>query len=93
VLRPARAEGMAAALGVIPRSAAGPGLATAVVGAMVALPLLTALIAVGLAAGVSLGIAKLAQNQIGGYTGDVLGAGEVITECVVLTAVTCVLAP
>jgi adenosylcobinamide-GDP ribazoletransferase len=93
VLGPAREDGMAVSLGAVPRSAAGLGLATAVIAAMVALPFPTAVAAVGLAAGVSLGMAKLAQSQIGGYTGDVLGAAEVIAECVVLTAVAGVLAP
>ncbi|MGD0434274.1 MAG: adenosylcobinamide-GDP ribazoletransferase [Acetobacteraceae bacterium] len=37
------------------------------------------------ALGASLAVASLAQRQIGGHTGDVLGAGEVIAECVVLS--------
>jgi cobalamin synthase len=36
--------------------------------------------------GSALVLAKLAASQIGGYTGDVLGAAEVLAECVVLTA-------
>ena len=42
--------------------------------------------AVALGFASALGMTRLAQRQIGGYTGDVLGAIEVVTECVVLTA-------
>jgi adenosylcobinamide-GDP ribazoletransferase len=34
-------------------------------------------------------MARVAHSQIGGHTGDVLGASEVVTECVVLTVVAC----
>ncbi len=34
----------------------------------------------------SLIVARLARRQVGGHTGDVLGACAVLTECVVLTA-------
>jgi adenosylcobinamide-GDP ribazoletransferase len=86
MLRPARADGMAAALGAIPRFSIVLGLGTAVMASVVTLLPVAALGAVALAAGVSLGMARLAQRQIGGYTGDVLGAAEVIIECVVLTS-------
>jgi adenosylcobinamide-GDP ribazoletransferase len=86
MLRPARADGMAAALGAIPRFSIVLGLGTAVIAPVATLLPLAALGAVALAAGVSLGMARLAQRQIGGYTGDVLGAAEVIIECVVLTS-------
>jgi adenosylcobinamide-GDP ribazoletransferase len=85
VLRPARADGMAASLGAIPRFGVVFGLATAVIAPVATLSLPAALATVLLAGGASLAVAKLAHSQIGGYTGDVLGAAEIITECVVLT--------
>jgi adenosylcobinamide-GDP ribazoletransferase len=87
LLRPARADGLAASLGAIPRLSVMFGLATAVIGAALTLSPHPALTAVILSAGVVLGMAKLAQSEIGGYTGDVLGAVEVIIECAVLTGV------
>ena len=85
LLRPARADGLAASLGAIPRFGVVLGLATAIAGAALTFSPPAALAAVLLAAGVALGMAKLTQSEIGGYTGDVLGAVEVITECIVLT--------
>jgi adenosylcobinamide-GDP ribazoletransferase len=32
-------------------------------------------------------IVEIARRQIGGYTGDVLGAAEQVVECLVLTAI------
>jgi adenosylcobinamide-GDP ribazoletransferase len=93
VLRPARADGMAASLGTIPRLSVMLGLGSAVIAPVLTLSPLRALTAVIVSAGVSLGMAKLARSQIGGYTGDVLGAAEVITECVVLCAAASVLTP
>jgi adenosylcobinamide-GDP ribazoletransferase len=86
LLRSARPDGLAASLGAIPRFSIVLGLGTAVIGAALALSAQATLAAVILIAGVALGMAKLAQSEIGGYTGDVLGAVEVIAECVVLTA-------
>lgn len=86
VLTPARPDGMAASLGVIPGFCLALGLGTAVIVPALVWPLPLALAADTLVAGVALGMAKLAQRAIGGYTGDVLGAAEVIAECVVLTA-------
>jgi adenosylcobinamide-GDP ribazoletransferase len=51
------------------------------------LPVLPAIAAVILGLGSCLAVTGLAYKQIGGHTGDVLGAGEVISECVVLTAI------
>jgi adenosylcobinamide-GDP ribazoletransferase len=80
LLRPARPDGLAAALGTVPRRAAGIGLAVA---ASFALAAPGALPAAGLATVV---MAILARRQIGGYTGDVLGATEQAAECAILTA-------
>ncbi len=90
MLRPARDDGMGAAVGDVSRTGLGAGLGLAVAGSFVAGALLGAPVAIVLAAvilagGVAFGMARFVQARIGGYTGDVLGAVEVVTECVVLT--------
>jgi adenosylcobinamide-GDP ribazoletransferase len=82
---PARDDGMGAAMGKTPAGRAVMGLTMALAVCLLALPLKLAAVALVFACGAALAVAKLAQSQIGGYTGDVLGAGEVVTECVVLT--------
>jgi adenosylcobinamide-GDP ribazoletransferase len=85
VVPPARNDGLGAAMGragVWP-SAVGLGLAAVV--CLLALRAEPAVAAIIAAVGAALAVASLAQRQIGGYTGDVLGAGEVIAECVVLS--------
>ena len=84
-LQPARDDGMGAAISEASIGHISAGLAVAVIASLAALPTLTALAVIVVALGVSLAVAKLARDQIAGYTGDVLGAGEVIIECVVLT--------
>jgi adenosylcobinamide-GDP ribazoletransferase len=84
-LRPARADGMGAAMGGTNTRAAAAGLALVVGASLLAMPVQTAIVMMAAALATSLGMARLARGQIGGYTGDVLGAAEVITECVVLT--------
>ena len=85
LLHPARADGLGASVN---RPAAGrvsAAFGLAVVAALVLLPthlagdtLLMTMVACA-------ATVLLAQAQIGGYTGDVLGAGEQLTECMVLT--------
>jgi adenosylcobinamide-GDP ribazoletransferase len=85
VLPPVRPDGLAAGLrerGLM-RTALGPMMAA--VAAIVLLPggpAVGAIAASGLAA---LALAAIARRQIGGYTGDVLGACAVAIECIVLT--------
>jgi adenosylcobinamide-GDP ribazoletransferase len=82
VLTTARPDGMAARLGAPPLAsgAIGIGLAcTAVVLAHGA----AALLGAGLAGAA---MAWLARRQVGGYTGDVLGATEQAAECAALVA-------
>ncbi|MDE2318547.1 MAG: adenosylcobinamide-GDP ribazoletransferase [Rhodospirillales bacterium] len=82
VLLPARAEGLGqAASGV----AAAPVLAGLALAMLLFLPFLPTFAAMALAAA---GVAALARQQIGGFTGDVLGAAQVLAE----TAGLCVLA-
>jgi adenosylcobinamide-GDP ribazoletransferase len=91
-LRPARPDGMAASLGAIPNLAVVVGIATAAIVPVLALSWPAALVANGVAASVALGMARMARGQIGGYTGDVFGAVEVLAECVVLTSTATVVA-
>jgi adenosylcobinamide-GDP ribazoletransferase len=86
LLRPARGDGMGAAVGKVPASSAVAGFGLAVAACWVLLPVRSAIAAVLLGFGAAWAVARLAQAQIGGYTGDVLGASEVIAECVVLSA-------
>ena len=80
MLRPARPDGLAASLGMPPRWATVAGLGLAVlIGGAAPMALPAAVLA-------ALAMATLARRQIGGYTGDVLGATEQAAECAVLTA-------
>lgn len=84
VLAPARRDGLGATAG---RPGFGTALAGAVFGAVIALGLLGPLrgsVALLLLAGAVALAMRLAQRQIGGYTGDVLGASQQIGEIVML---------
>jgi adenosylcobinamide-GDP ribazoletransferase len=86
----ARSDGLAAQSGSPDPTAAGAGFTLAALLALLLLPTGAALVAM-LAAGVAgLAVAWLARRQIGGQTGDVLGAGEQMAECLVLTALVAV---
>lgn len=86
LLRPTRTDGLAARLASIPPASAVAALAIAGAAAFLLLEPDRAAqaVAVGLAAAVVM--AWLARRQVGGHTGDVLGATEVVVECAVLTA-------
>jgi adenosylcobinamide-GDP ribazoletransferase len=87
LLPPARRDGVAAGLGRPKTAPLLAGLVLAILPAVLLLPPATAAAAVlgtGLA---TLLLARLAWRQIGGQTGDVLGAAAVLGECVALTAV------
>jgi adenosylcobinamide-GDP ribazoletransferase len=86
VLRPARSDGMGAGMGEICKRGVLTGLAMVVVACLLAEPFGLAVVLVLTALGASLAVARLASAQIGGYTGDALGAAAVIVECVALTA-------
>ena len=80
LLRPARNDGLAHALG-----AARP--ATALAGLVLAAPALLWAPGAGCAAfAASLALTALAARQVGGMTGDVLGAAEQVAECACLSA-------
>jgi adenosylcobinamide-GDP ribazoletransferase len=86
LLAPARSDGLGATLAKVRPVWIATGWGIAVTLAFAVLPWQWALPAVMLAGGTGLGMAALARWQIGGFTGDVLGATSVIAECVVLTA-------
>jgi adenosylcobinamide-GDP ribazoletransferase len=80
----ARADGLAASVGRPDFPIALTACVVAAVIALVALPAATAVIAVLVAAVAAAILAALAQQQIGGQTGDVLGATEQVCEVAVL---------
>lgn len=85
LLPPARPDGVAAGLG---RPGGVPmlvGLALAALPAALLLAPMTAVAAILGTALATLLLARLAWRQIGGQSGDVLGAGAVLGECVALT--------
>jgi adenosylcobinamide-GDP ribazoletransferase len=82
VLAPARADGLGASSGAPSVATAAAGVALAVIVAFAVVPA-----AVGLLVGVVAGgaaMAWLAHRQIGGHTGDVLGATQQVTEIAAL---------
>ena len=88
----ARADGLAAAVGR-PRGAdALAAAATAILAAVLLLPWHAAALALAGAFLASAGIAVLARRQIGGYTGDVLGAAQQLSEIVVLLVLAALMA-
>jgi len=86
MLRPARADGLGAALRDVPAGGATLAWTIAAAVALTVLSVGTALAAALLAFAAAFALARLARAQIGGFTGDVLGAAAVFSECVALTA-------
>ncbi len=91
LLRPVRNDGLAATLGRLRPGRAIAGLLLAAA-ASAMLPLRAALPCILCAAIAAAAVSALAKRQVGGYTGDILGAAEVAAECAVLCAVTASLA-
>jgi adenosylcobinamide-GDP ribazoletransferase len=85
-LPPARDEGLGAAAGRPRPAAAITAAAIAIAIGLTALGPFHGAVALGLAAAAVYGAAAFARRQIGGYTGDVLGAFQQIGEIVVLLA-------
>ncbi len=87
LLRPARPDGLAASLGQRQAGRLATGLAVAATGglAVAATTGLGASAATAAAGLAGLLVAGLARRQVGGYTGDVLGAAEQAAECAALT--------
>ena len=91
-LPPARADGLGSGAGHV---GAGTALAALAIGFAALLPgglgfALMASLVLGLAA---FGLARLAQRQIGGQTGDVLGAAQQLGEIAVLALASALLIP
>ena len=84
VMPPARKDGLAAGAGHPDAAIAATSTAIAVVIALIALPWSDLFGAVLMAAAGACAVAVLAQRQIGGLTGDVLGASEQVAEIAVL---------
>jgi adenosylcobinamide-GDP ribazoletransferase len=81
----AKAEGLAAYAGEPPTSSAATSLGWGLLLAVLALGW-TGLAAMLAGAGAAFAMAALARRQIGGYTGDVLGAAEQLAEAAMLIA-------
>jgi adenosylcobinamide-GDP ribazoletransferase len=85
-LAPARADGLGAAAGTPrPRIVAGAAAIGILIG-LAALGPMRGAIALGVMGAMVFGVGGLARRQIGGYTGDVLGAFQQIGEIVMLLA-------
>jgi len=84
----ARPDGMAAGLGRSPWPEAITGLGVAVVLGACILPLPRLLLLATVTTAIALAMAGIARRQIGGHTGDVLGATAALTECVTLSLLT-----
>lgn len=85
-MEPARQEGLGAGVANPPGSAIGIAAMLAVTIAFLLLPPLAALLVIAVLALSAAAVIWLAKANIGGYTGDVLGAGEQIAETAVLIA-------
>lgn len=83
-LPPARGDGLAAGAGQPPADAVVLALALGAALALLALGLGPGLVAVAVAGLATLAVAALARAQIGGHTGDVLGAAQQTLEAAVL---------
>lgn len=87
LLPPARSDGLAAGSGEVSFGSAIAAAVIAGVIAFIALPGFAFLIACAAAAALAFAVAALAQWQIRGHTGDVLGAAQQIAEVGVLLAI------
>lgn len=89
-LRPARANGLASAFGKRDRRRIALGIA---LGYGIAAGLGTAPLLLAAAAVAALWMSWTARRQVGGYTGDVLGATCVLAECAALLAAVITMSP
>ncbi|WP_338130281.1 adenosylcobinamide-GDP ribazoletransferase [Komagataeibacter oboediens] len=87
-LPPARTDGLASSMTRLPGCALAACMALAAGSAVVLLPLPRAALACGVSVMAAAVMCRFARQQIGGQTGDVLGATAVVTECAVLAALT-----
>lgn len=85
VSAPARADGLGATLAGVPAWAVRLAWALAAALAFALLPMRAALVVLVLAALTGWAAAWISARALGGYTGDILGAASVATECAVLS--------
>jgi adenosylcobinamide-GDP ribazoletransferase len=85
---PAKTSGLASGAGSVSSSSAWIGLIIAVCTCLIFLGLVTTLWLTGIALLVSLAMMLLSYRQIGGYTGDTLGAQQQIVEVLLLITLT-----
>ena len=90
---PARPDGLAALLGRPGGGLLAGGVALAALPGLALLPLPVALGGILLAGLAALAMARLARRQVGGHTGDVLGACEQLAEALVLSLLAACLGP
>jgi len=91
LLRPARTDGMASGMGHVPQWSAALGLGLTGLVLLFLLPVGGAFAVAVSAGAAALAVTWLVRAQLGGHTGDTLGAVEVVVECVTLTVLTAVL--
>jgi adenosylcobinamide-GDP ribazoletransferase len=87
LLKPARNDGLSASMNRVPEWSATLGFALALAAPFLLLSPLVAIVVLACGLAASLVMTGLARLQIGGHSGDVLGATEVVVECAVLTAI------
>jgi adenosylcobinamide-GDP ribazoletransferase len=80
----AREGGLAASAGKVEPSVAATAAICALAAAFICLPIFDAMLAAVVTVAAAAAIAALAQRQIGGYTGDVLGGAQQTTETALL---------
>ncbi|PYD71140.1 adenosylcobinamide-GDP ribazoletransferase [Komagataeibacter swingsii] len=85
-LPPARSDGLASSMAGVPGHALATCMGLAGLCAAVLLPWPRAALACAVAAGAAVIMCLFARRQIGGQTGDVLGATAVVAECAILAA-------
>ena len=88
ILPAARSDGFGRVVADPPLAAVGVAAAFALVTAALLLPPFAAVAAIVVTAAVSVIFIWLAKRNIGGYTGDVLGAGALVAEVAVLITLT-----
>lgn len=91
VLAPARSDGLGVTVASPPPGAIAIATALTIAAAFALLPVQAVLVALVLAGGSAGFMIWLATRQVGGYTGDVLGASALIAETAALLGLTTVL--
>ncbi|WP_436638579.1 adenosylcobinamide-GDP ribazoletransferase [Microbaculum sp. FT89] len=87
LIEPARTDGLSAGVGSLDGSAAAEAAAISILIAFLVLTPGAAILAVVFAALAVVAVGVLALRQIGGQTGDVVGAAGIAAECAALTAI------